>query len=539
YETGHGPVRMRAAWNIEKKGRQQSVVITSIPYQVKKQELVAKIRDLALDKKVPQIIDVRDESTSDVRMVLDLSSGSDADMVMAFLFKLTDLACNFNFNMTGLVPMRGTDIAAPRQLDLKTMLQVFLDFRFEVVTKRFEYELRQLERRIHILDGFNKIFNDLDAAIRIIRDSKGKKDAANGLVAYFMLDEIQVNAILEMMLYRIATLEINRILDERREKRARAKEIGSILSSETKRWTIIRKELEELKKEFGEARRSHIIEPNSESEVEVSADDFIVEEDQFVILSEGGWLKRVGSAKSVDKIPVKKGDHLVGVVAGSTRHSVVFFSNLGTAYTARIHDIPASRGYGDPIQKMFRFKDGEKVVAMYSLDPRAIGDISIPKNANNCPDVHTIAVTSNGYGLRFGLSGFVEPSTRVGRKFARLKAGAEIIGVYTINGEETLITVSEQARALLCPAAEVNYLEGPGQGVYVLKVAADDRVIGATVSKREHLGLTVYTANDTPHNINARRYKITGRGGKGFQIIKRGQLKRVSSPELEIPVLKG
>jgi DNA gyrase subunit A len=539
YETGSGPIPMRARYTVEKVGKKRAIVITAIPYLVKKQELVGKIRDLALDKKVPQITDVRDESTDVMRVVLELKSDADPDIVMAFLFKSTDLRCNFNVNMTTLVPKEGTEIAVPEKLDLKGVLRHFLDFRFITVTRRFEYELRQLEKRIHILEGFKKIFDDLDTAIRIIRESSGKADASEGLRAHFDLDEIQANAILELMLYRIASLEIQKILDELREKKKRAKEIRTILASEKTLWTIVQGELQVLAETHGDDRRSPIIEPTEDEDVEIKADDFIIDEDAFVILSEGGWLKRVGSVKSLDKVPVKKGDELAGIVAGSTRATVVFFSNLGVAYTVRIHDITASRGYGDPIQKLFRFKDGERVVAMVSLDPRTIGKIEAPKNPEHCPEVHGLAVSSSGHGMRFGIASFAEPSTKVGRKFARLKTGHEIVRVFTIGGDETLITVSAEARALLCPASEINYLEGPGQGVFVLKVGAEDRVIGAAVTSREHLGLTAVTTNGTPHNINPRRYKVTSRGGKGFQVIKRGGFAEIHLPEIQLPSLEG
>ncbi|MCA9320084.1 MAG: DNA topoisomerase, partial [Planctomycetes bacterium] len=230
YETGGGPVKMRGTWKVDGTGKSKQIVIDAIPYMVKKQDLVGKIRDLALDKKIPQILDVRDESTADIRVVLDLKADADPEMVMAYLYKSTDLQSNFNVNMTCLVPMEGTELAAPRKLDIKQMLRYFLDFRYETVVRRFEYELRKLRERIHILDGFAKIFNDLDRAIRIIRQSRDKKDAADGLMKAFDLDEIQTNAILEMMLYRIASLEISKILEERKEKRKRAREIEVLLA---------------------------------------------------------------------------------------------------------------------------------------------------------------------------------------------------------------------------------------------------------------------------------------------------------------------
>ena len=535
YETGSGPVRMRATWKTEKKGKKQAIVIDSIPYQVKKLELAAKIRDLALDKKIPQIMDVRDESTTDIRVVLDLKSDAEPKKVMAYLFKATDLQSNFNANLTALVPESGTDVCAPRQLDLKEMLRWFLDFRFDVVKRRFEYELRELEKRLHILDGFAKIFNDLDAAIEIIRNSKDKGDARSGLIDYFFLDEIQANAILEMMLYRIASLEIKKIMQERREKRARAKEIREILASDAKLWNIVKNELKEIGKTFGEPRRSKIAPPKEGEEIEVSADDFIVDEDQFVTLTSGGRIKRVGTITSIEKISLPQGDNLLGVVAGSTKATVAIFSNKGVVYTARINDLPATRGHGDPIQKIFRFKDGERAIAIYSLDPRFIGNIAPNKKEDLCPEVHAVAVTTTGYGLRFALHPYVEPSTRVGRKFARVGGTAEVVDVLPIDGSETLVLVSEHARGLLCPIEELNFLEGAGKGVYAIKVAKDDRVLACAVTTKDSEGLTAVTSAGATHNINTRRYKVTSRAGKGFQIIKRGKIKEVRGRDLEIP----
>ncbi|MCB9832711.1 MAG: DNA topoisomerase IV subunit A [Planctomycetes bacterium] len=537
YTSGRGPVRMQANWTVEGSGRRKAIVISSIPYMVKKQDLVGKIRDLALDKKIPQIVDVRDESTDQIRIVLELKSEAVPAKVMAYLFKSTDLRSNFNVNLTCLVPVTGSDIAVPRQTDLKEVLRYFLDFRLATVRRRFEFELRKLLERIHILDGFAKIFNDLDTAIKIIRESKDKKQAGEGLMAYFLIDQIQADAILELMLYRLASLEIKKILTERKEKKERAAVIREILGSEQKLWDTVQGELEALAAEHGDKRRSEIVGDELEEEVEVSADDFIVDEDQYVVLSTGGWIKRVGSVTSVDKVPVKQGDSLLALAAGSTKATVVFLSNKGVAYTARIHDLPATRGYGDPIQKLFRLKDGEKIVAMLSLDPRAIGDIEPDPKGQYCPPAHALAVSSQGFGMRFGLKGLQEPSNRVGRKYARVPDEAEIVGVHVIDGSETLICVTEQARALLCPVDEVNYLEGPGKGVYVIKPDKGDRVIASAVTTKDHEGLTAITNNGTPHNINPRRYKVTSRAGKGFFVIKRGGFTGVKAVDIELPKL--
>ena len=339
YETGGGPVTMCAEYKVETLGRKKCILITSIPYMIKKQDLVGKIRDLALDKKIPQITDVRDESTADIRVVLELKAEANPAKVMAFLFKSTDLRCNFNVNMTCLVPMEGSDVAVPRKLNLKETLQYFLNFRFSVVVRRFEFELRKLLERIHILEGFAKIFNDLDTAIKIVRESKDKKEAATRLMDYFLLDEIQSAAILEMMLYRLASLEIKKIMAERREKKKRAREIKTILANDQAIWTVITGELETLVKAHANKRRSTIMAPGVNEQVEISAGDFIVDEDQFVILSTGGWVKRVGKITNLDKVPVKQGDSILDMAAGSTKSTVAFFSNKGVTYSTRINDI--------------------------------------------------------------------------------------------------------------------------------------------------------------------------------------------------------
>jgi DNA gyrase subunit A len=227
YETGQGPVRLRGEWKLEESKRGQQLVITSIPYNVSKANLVESIAQVILAKKLPMLVDVRDESTDDVRVVLELKPGADPALVVAYLYKHTPLELSFHVNMTCLVPTENREVAGPMRLNLQAILSEFLDFREDVVTRRFEFELAELRRRIHILRGFAILFDALDEAIRIIRKSDGKADAATKLQARFKLDEEQTDAILEMKLYKLARLEIEAIRDELAEKQARAKEIDS------------------------------------------------------------------------------------------------------------------------------------------------------------------------------------------------------------------------------------------------------------------------------------------------------------------------
>jgi len=213
---------------------------------------------------------------------------------------------------------------------------------------------------------------------------------------------------------------------------------------------------------------------------------------------------------------------------------VVLFSNFGAAYTARIIDVPASTGYGEPVQKLFKLRDGERVIAAMSLDSRVAGDIT-PKKEGAVPKVHAIAVTSDGYSLRFGLDGFVEPSTRAGRRYARPSDGVEVVGVSKVRGDEIVIAATEEARAILCRADEVNYLSGPGKGVILIKLSDKDKVLGFIASTGDRDIMRVETTRGAEQTISTTKYEVTGRGGKGRELLQRGQFTRVIPQDVENP----
>ena len=214
-----------------------------------------------------------------------------------------------------------------------------------------------------------------------------------------------------------------------------------------------------------------------------------------------------------------------------------FFSNFGVAYTARLTDIPASTGYGEPIQRFFKLKDGERIVAALSLDPRVAGEIAAKKEGAE-PPVHAVAVTSDGYSLRFSLEPFVEPSTRAGRRFARIAEGAEVVGVARVTGGEILIAATREARAILCKVDEVNFLSGPGRGVILIKLDSKaDRVLGFIASTGDRDLMTVETSRGAEQTISTAKYEVTGRGGKGRELLQRGQFTRIvpTLPEAPAP----
>src|SRR5258705_1206436 len=276
YKTGAGTVRVRARWEEGTAGRGgRMLYVTSIPYSVNKAALVERIADVVLTRKLPPLLDVKDVSTDDVRIALEIKKDADPKMVMAYLFKNTPLQTNFIVNLTCLIPTENEEVGRPERLDLHTALMYFLQFRLQVVTNRLEHELEALKKRVHILEGFEKVFDALDEIIRIIRKSDGKADAAEKVMKRFELDDDQTDAILELKIYRLARLEILIIRNELDEKRKRARQIGSLLKDEDSRWKLVRTELEAIQQKHGDKRRTLIA--SDTGETEYSADDFIVE----------------------------------------------------------------------------------------------------------------------------------------------------------------------------------------------------------------------------------------------------------------------
>jgi DNA gyrase subunit A len=534
YRTGSGTIRIRATWQEGPASRSgKTIYITSVPYTVNKAALVERIAEVALSRKLPHLVDVKDLSTDDVRIALELKGDADKRMVMAYLYRHTPLQSNFPVNLTCLVPTENPAVGKPERLELHQILWQFLHFRLEVVRSRLKHELEALKRRIHILEGFETIFDALDEILRIVRKSDGKQDAATKIMARFKLDAEQTDAILELKIYRLARLEILVIQQELADKRRRAKEIGGLLSRDADLWKLVRTELEEIQKKYGDARRSEIV--GEAPEEDYTAEDFIIEEDNVVIVTRDGWVKRQKEVKDISTTRLREGDAVLAVLPGSTRATAVFFTNFGAAYTARITDVPASTGYGEPIQSLFKFRDGERVVAALSLDKRVSGVISSP-NPETPPPVHAVAVTSDGYSLRFSLEPFLEESTRAGRRYARVADGAEVVGVARLEGDEVLIAATRQARAMLCKAEEINFLSGPGRGVILIKLQKDDdRVLGFVASKGDRDLLVVETSRGAEQTISTAKYEVTGRGGKGRELLQRGEFTRVVPGEVVVP----
>lgn len=540
YKKGEGSIELRGEYKIEGKSK---IVIHSIPYGLTKSDLIEKIADHIAKGKVPQITDIRDESTEDVRIVLELKRGANAEAAMAYIFKHTPLQTRFHVNMTCLVPTANPAVSAPQKVDLATVLRAFLDFRMEVLVRRLRFELEQLEKRIHILRGFMIIFDALDEAIRIIRASRDKKDAAKGLMARFELDDIQTEAILETKLYKLSTMEIDAIREELEEKERMAEEIRLLLADEDGRWKVIKKELKAIRNEYGDDRRSMVEGPDEV--LSYSEEDYIIAEDVYVIVTRDGWVKRQRSYSDIASIRVREGDEIGWVIPGSTRATVGFFTNFGKAYTLRIDQLANTTGYGEPIQKLFDFSDRERIVGVASFDKRVLpqpvaepeAEPELFESNGSTPEIvgpYIAAISRNGFGVRLSTQAYAEISTRTGRKFMRPGKGDEVLGVELAAGYENVCLASKNGLALIFPVSQIPVVRSAAKGVIAMRLNKGDNVFGFTLSDAARKGLTVETNRGRKEVVRTTKFKVSNRGNKGSSIINRGHLTKIILEPVEI-----
>jgi DNA gyrase subunit A len=546
YETGQGPIRVQGEWKVEEetlKGkagkpaeRVKRIVIRSIPYSVNKGTMLADMGQIIIDRKLPMVENLVDESSLDngMRIVIEIRPDADPEAVMAYLFKHTSLQDNFNCNFTSLYPTQPDgpqgDVR-PKRTGIKEMLVEFIRYRTDTVRRRFDYVLRQLRRRIHILEGFEKIFNALDEAIRLIRQSEGRSDSAERLRKRFGLDEVQSFAVVDLNLYRIGKLEIQKIQEELEEKRAQAEKIERILASPKRLTAEVRKELEAFGEKYASPRMTRMVEEEALPEFDPEA--YIIRENTNVVLTREGWIKRVGRLTSVAGTRVREGDQVVAVVPTNTVEFVVFFSSDGFAYTIRTSDIPASAGYGEPLSKLFKMGDGVSIVAAIGTDPRFTPGGSLitgkhPPYPKGLKDWQLLVATSAGNVLRLPLSPFLLASTKAGRRFVRLSEKDAVVFVSVPeSGDESMLLVGDDGHVIHFPIDQVAELAGVGKGVRGIKLAGKARCLGGMVVATGKETLHVENANGNIVDVRASKYSVASRGGKGYEAIRRGSFRRV------------
>lgn len=536
YEEGTGSLRVQGQWKVEDLGKKKNLIIYSIPYGIDKGKLVSDIGMICADRKLPQLLNVVDESSEKegIKIVLEIKPESVPDLVMAYLYKHTQMQENFSCNFTCLIPVKdsdGRERTRPERLGLKEILRHFLDFRFETVRRRFEYDLAVLRKRIHILKGFKIIFDVLDRAIKMIRESQGKADAAEKLMKAFKLDEIQTDAILEAQLYKIAQMEIRKILEELREKTKEAERIEEILASKRKLWGTVKNELNELGEKFADKRRTRF--GDSDDAPEFDPEAYIQKENTNVVLTKDGWFKRVGRLASVEGTRVREGDEVIAVVPCSTLDHIALFSDDGTAYTMRVNEIPVSSGYGEPVAKYFRLSDQAKIVGMLTTDERFLPQFKTVKGDEPQPPF-IVVVTSQGQVIRTPYLPFKVASTKAGRMYARLNDGDKVVLVALADKHKSMMLASRNGHVIHFDLDEVNILSGVGKGVMGIKLEDDDNCLGGLLIGSKDDVLQVETSNEKTLDFKGSKYDLVARGGKGFEAVKRSNFVRVIPQQINL-----
>jgi len=526
YETGRGSIKVRGTYTVEtvqpkgKRVPRVSLVIDSIPYGTTTAQVLSKIKDLVDARKLPGIEHVSDQTDAKgVRLVLQLETGADPELLMAAVYKYSNLETSYGINLTCLLPTP-TGVGRPGVCNLKEMLQAWLDFRFDVVTRSITYRKQRLEERIHILKGLAKVLGNVDAAIKLIRAAKDKADAREKLCAKYKLDDVQANAVLEIQLYKLAKLEVQRIKDELEEKSKERDRLARLLKGTKPRWDLIKRQLTAFTKAFGDRkRRTEIVAPDEEEAFDATL--LIKKEDTHVCLSREGRLRRQRALEDMEKVRLREGDELLAVIQGSTVANAAVFTNYGFAYVFPLHQAPSTTGYGDPIQKFFSFKDGEKVVAATSLDPRLV---TVETSA-------ILAVTAGGQILRVPLELHSEPSTRAGRKLIRLAKGDEVAAVVIVPADDEghVIVATSKGNATKLALGEVPLLSAAGKGRRCAKLKKGEQVVAATASKK----LRMETTRGSEESLLAKNLS-RGEIGGGLQEVKQRGGWRRAFPNLDL-----
>ncbi len=533
YETGKGTVRMRAEWTTEEGLRgKQFIVVTSIPYAVNKSQIVEKIADLITGRKIPQLNDIRDESTDEVRIVLELASGADAEVAMAYLFKHTTLESNFPVNMTGLVPVGDLGAVKPELLSLKQCLSYFLEFRDQIFRKKLSFEKRKLEERIHILEGLMAVLDSLDEALKIVRRSDGRSDAAEKLKARFKLTEIQAFAVVDMRIYQLSKTSVSEVRGELTEKSARVTEIDKILKSPAKVKELVKKDLESMLEKHGDKRRCKLVTDIEEATFEFDETAYVVQEDVFAIVTKDGWIKRVRQNNEISSTRLREGDQIVRAHPLSTLDYVVFFTSVGSLYSLKVADFPSSSGYGDPIQKLLKFKDGEVLVDSFGVKAGKSSGTPASYSQLLKDGDEVLLVSKHGVGFTLKLAE-LESIKRNGKRAIKVREGDALAAICRNAKHFALVTAS--AYGLVIQAKEVPVRDSAAIGVSLIGVRSDDALVAA-ISFEKDLPLLVTTDNGSTKQISSKEIVRGRRSLKGNKVIARGGISKV---EIEVTPAQG
>lgn len=509
YETGRGRVSMRARAQIEEKestGRSQ-VVVTEIPYQVNKENLVKAIAELATDKKIEGISGVNDESDKDgMRIVVELKRDAIPNVVLNQLYKHTAMQSTFGVIMLAL------DHGAPKIMNLKEILTRYIEHRHEVITRRTQFELDAAQAREHILDGLKIAVDNIDEVIKIIRGSEDTPEADTRLRKRFGFTEKQSDAILNMRLAKLTGLEIEKLEAELSEVRAQIAELKSILASRERRMTILKDEVREVAKEFGDARRTEIVADQGEFSVE----DLIAEEDMVITISHAGYIKRIPvssykrqrrGGRGLTGADLRAEDWVEHLFVASTHDYLMFFTNEGQVYWLKVHEVPQAgrAARGKPVVNCIAIRPTESVAAVLAV--RAFGD-----------DQSLVFATRNGTVKKTRLSEYGNVRTS-GIRAINIEPGDELIDVQVCDDQSDIVLATQQGMSIRFHSGDARDMGRATTGVKGIELDANDRVIGMVVIRREAT-LLVVSEKGYGKRSELSEYRVQRRGGKGIITFK-------------------
>jgi DNA gyrase subunit A len=513
YANGRGGVTVRGeAEIVEDKRGAFSIIITSIPYRVNKADLQEKIADLVREKKIEGIREMRDESTNDIRVVIDLKTGAQPQTVLNKLYKHTQLEDTFHYNMVALVD------GIPQTLSLKTILQEYIKHRSEVIRRRTQYDLSKAQDREHILLGLKKALDHIDAIIKLIRASKDVPTAHAGLMKQFKFSPIQAQAILDMRLQKLAGLERKKIEDELKEIQKLIKELEAILKSKAKMLGILKTELQEVADKFGDDRRTKIVKGGVK---QLNPEDLIPDEESVLVLTSGGYVKRTNPSEyktqkrggvGVIDLNTKEEDVVTTLLTTSTHSDLLFFTNAGKVYKSKMYEIPEGKRAtkGKSIMNFLPLSSEERVTSVLAV-----------RKDDWSGDWGLMMFTKDGVAKKCDAKAF-EDVRRSGLIAITLKDDDSLIAARFVGKGDELSLVTRGGQSIRFKEADVRQMGRTAGGVTAMKLGKGDEIVSADVFTKDvkDREILIVTEDGYGKSTPAKEYKVQNRGGSGIKTVK-------------------
>jgi DNA gyrase subunit A len=510
YSTGRGGVVVRGVAEITetKKGDYQ-IIITSIPYRVNKSDLIVRIADLVRDKKLEGVRGLRDESTRDIRIVVELKQGAQPQRVLNYLYKHTALEDTFHYNMVVLVD------GVPQTISLKGILEEFIKHRREIVKRRTEFDLKKAQEREHILLGLVKALDHIDEVIKTIRASKDVPEAHINLVKKFKFSDLQASAILEMRLSRLANLERRKVEDELKEVQAFIEECVALLKSDKKMLAVIKQEIEDISKKFGNERKTKVIKGGAGV---ISEEDMVADEEQVLVLTAGGYVKRTNPEEfrrqkrggvGVIDLDTKEEDFVTTFMTTSTHSDLLYFTNLGKAYQLKFYEIPEGKRStkGRPIVNFLPITDAETVTSVLPM-----------RKKQKEGERFLYMITKQGTVKKVDATAFHDVR-RSGLIAQKLQKGDELIAALLVEKGDEIFLSTAKGQSIRFKEGDVRAMGRAAGGVRGMKLGAGDFIVGADVVPKGSKGLEVLVVSRNGYGkaTKIEEYKVQGRGGSGIK----------------------